>query len=108
MTRIYVKGLPFSADWKEIKDAIRVAVISSYRQDDQAVESFVIGRIEIAKNELGKSIGIATVELSTMDAASRAIRVLNGTKYNFRPLKVEIHNSDKPLNPPKLPRTFKC
>jgi RNA recognition motif-containing protein len=103
MTRIYVEGLPFSADWKEIKDAIRVAVISSYGKD---VESFVIGRIEIAKNEQGKSIGIATVELSTLDAAERAIRVLNGSKYNFRPLKVEIHNSDKPLNPPKVPRTF--
>jgi len=98
--RLYIQGLPFRTDWREIKDAVRQAIVVSYENPAETHEPFTIGKVELAKND-GKSLGIATVEVSTSDAAKRAIRKLNGTMYHKRQLKVSLHNSEKPLNVPR-------
>eukprot|EP00927_Polykrikos_kofoidii_P005171 TRINITY_DN1205_c0_g1_i1.p1 TRINITY_DN1205_c0_g1~~TRINITY_DN1205_c0_g1_i1.p1 ORF type:complete len:532 (-),score=101.51 TRINITY_DN1205_c0_g1_i1:96-1691(-) len=72
--RIVVENLPLTADWKLMKDTCRELGLD-------------VRRADIVKDpNTKKCIGMATVELSSVDEAMTAIEVLNGHELEGRQL----------------------
>jgi RNA recognition motif-containing protein len=75
-TRIYVGNLPYSADSAQLSQ-----IFSAYGD--------VVDARVITDRDSGRSKGFAFVEMSTEDAARRAIAELNGTTLDNRTLRVD-------------------
>jgi len=79
---VYVGGLPFSAEWQELKDHMKQA-----------------GNVEFASvlaNEWGGSRGVGMVRYATPEEAQNAVDILNGSLMHGRPLLIDLWEGAKP------------
>jgi len=79
---VYVGGLPFKAEWQELKDHMKAA-----------------GEVEFASivaNETGRSRGVGFVRYKTEEEAQNAIDSLNGSVMDGRTITVDLWTGRKP------------
>ncbi|XP_065652187.1 myelin expression factor 2 [Hydra vulgaris] len=75
-TRVFIRNLPFSLRWQELKDKFR--------------EAGKIVRADIMKMDDGRSKGCGTVTYETTAEANRAVTLFNGYRLDGRPMEVKI------------------
>jgi len=75
-TKVFVRNLPFSVKWQELKDKFR--------------EAGRIVRADIKTNDDGRSKGCGTVTFESPDDANRAVSLFNQSRMEGRELEVRI------------------
>jgi len=73
---VFVRNLPFSTTWQDLKDKFR--------------ESGHVVRADVKKDEKGKSRGCGVVEFESHDDAQRAVSMLNGMRMDGREIEVRL------------------
>jgi len=74
--KVFVRNLPFSVKWQELKDKFR--------------EAGRIVRADIKTNDDGRSKGCGTVTFESSDDANRAVSLFNQSRMDGRELEVRI------------------
>jgi len=75
-TRVFVRNLPFSVKWQDLKDKFR--------------EAGRIVRADIKTNDDGRSKGCGTVTFESTDDANRAVSLFNQNRIDGREIEVRI------------------
>jgi len=74
--RVFVRNLPFSTKWQELKDKFR--------------DAGHVSRVDIKTNEDGRSKGFGTVTFESPEDAKRAVAQFNGMRLDGREVEVKI------------------
>jgi len=74
--RVFVRNLPFSIKWQDLKDKFR--------------DAGPIKRADVKTNEDGRSKGCGTVTFDCPEDANRAVSLYNGSRMDGRDIEVKI------------------
>merc|ERR1719348_144668 len=76
--RVFVRNLPFSLRWQDLKDKFR--------------DAGHVTRVDIKQNDDGRSKGCGTVIFETPADAKRCVSQFNGTRIDGREIEVRLDN----------------
>jgi len=76
--RVFIRNLPFSLKWQDLKDKLR--------------DAGPVNRVDIKTNDDGRSKGYGTVTFDTPGDAQRAVSQFNGTRIDGREIDMKIDN----------------
>jgi len=76
--RVFIRNLPFSLKWQDLKDKLR--------------DAGPVARVDIKTNDDGRSKGYGTVTFDTPGDAKRAVSQFNGTRIDGREVDMKIDN----------------